>query len=134
MNDAESSHGEIPEAIGNDVTDTDIVFNCPHCEKSLVIDYRGAGMIITCTSCHQPVQVPIPDGMRISDLDNQDSEALQLQLGNIRAAMEKSERRQRELEKSLAEIHAVCERLQQQLTEASITLNGIFRLTEGLPK
>lgn len=40
------------------VTPNDIVFDCPHCGKSLAIDQRGAGLVVTCPDCSQPVQVP----------------------------------------------------------------------------
>lgn len=40
------------------ITENDIVFDCPHCGKSLAIDQRGAGLIVTCPDCQQPVQVP----------------------------------------------------------------------------
>lgn len=36
----------------------DIVFDCPHCNKSLAIDPRGAGLVIACPDCEQQVQVP----------------------------------------------------------------------------
>lgn len=36
----------------------DIVFNCPSCGKSLAIDPRGAGLIVTCPDCEHEVQVP----------------------------------------------------------------------------
>ena len=36
---------------GAEIRDTDIVFDCPHCGKSLVIDYRGAGLQINCSEC-----------------------------------------------------------------------------------
>jgi len=36
----------------------DIVFDCPHCGKSLAIDQRGAGIRITCPDCTHEVQVP----------------------------------------------------------------------------
>ena len=32
--------GDVDDA---DIRDTDNVFDCPHCGKNLVIDYRGAG-------------------------------------------------------------------------------------------
>jgi hypothetical protein len=35
-----------------------MVFECPHCGKSLAIDERGAGMMITCPDCQERVQVP----------------------------------------------------------------------------
>jgi len=40
------------------VPDTDIVFECPHCGKSHAIDQRGAGLVIPCTDCRQPITVP----------------------------------------------------------------------------
>jgi len=43
------------------VPETDILFECPHCQKSLSIDRRGAGLIIACTVCQLPVTVPIPE-------------------------------------------------------------------------
>ena len=33
---------ETQSAEGADIRDTDIVFDCPHCSKTLVIDYRTA--------------------------------------------------------------------------------------------
>ena len=58
--------GDVDEA---DIRDTDIVFDCPHCGKNLVIDYRGAGLQINCSECGDTVLVPIPDGMELRDLD-----------------------------------------------------------------
>ena len=42
------------------INDTDIVFDCPHCGHNLCIDYRGAGLQITCSECGEAVLVPIP--------------------------------------------------------------------------
>ncbi len=47
----------------------DVVFDCPHCNKNLVIDYRGAGLMISCPNCGEAVQVPIPEGLDITDID-----------------------------------------------------------------
>ena len=60
------SEGEPPET---EIRDTDIVFDCPHCGHNLAIDYRGAGLQINCVNCGESVLVPIPDGMKIDDLD-----------------------------------------------------------------
>ena len=38
--------------------ENDIVFDCPHCARSLAIDARGAGLRVTCPECRQDVQVP----------------------------------------------------------------------------
>jgi len=40
------------------ITDSDIVFDCPHCGKSLAIEERGAGMMIVCPDCQERIQVP----------------------------------------------------------------------------
>ena len=61
---------------GAEIRDTDIVFDCPHCGKNLVIDYRGAGLQISCTDCGKDVLVPIPDGMELGDLDLDSGEIL----------------------------------------------------------
>lgn len=131
------------------IRDTDIVFDCPHCGHGLVIDNRGAGLVITCAECGKPVQVPIPEGMDISDLD-QGPEGLQLQIRTLRNALLKAENRERELQKlvsgiserkatlerarmnqlrRITEMHAAVERVQKQLSESANILN---RLTELL--
>ncbi len=61
-----------------EIRDTDIVFDCPHCGHNLAIDYRGAGLQISCVNCGQNVLVPIPDGMKIDDLDIEPGEILKL--------------------------------------------------------
>jgi predicted RNA-binding Zn-ribbon protein involved in translation (DUF1610 family) len=74
------------------IRDTDIVFDCPHCGHNLCIDYRGAGLQITCSECGEPVLVPIPDGMKISDLDLDDGELLK-QLFATRRLLQRAEAR-----------------------------------------
>jgi transcription elongation factor Elf1 len=58
----------------NEIRDSDIVFDCPHCQKSLAIDCRGAGLTITCPDCTNKIQVPIPEGMEIFDIDSTDQD------------------------------------------------------------
>ena len=43
-----------------DITESDIVFDCPNCRKSLAMDRRGAGLTIDCPGCNEPVRVPTP--------------------------------------------------------------------------
>jgi len=38
----------------------DIIFECPHCGKSMAIDHRGSGMVVVCPDCRAHVQVPGP--------------------------------------------------------------------------
>ena len=50
------------------VAANDIVFDCPHCGKSLAIDARGAGLMINCPECQLDVQVPgVPLSERQAD-------------------------------------------------------------------
>ena len=79
---------------------TDIVFDCPHCNHGLVIDYRGAGLQIECVECKQAVTVPIPSGMIIDDLDLSTGEVL-AQLFQTRRMLLKSEQRIATLEESI---------------------------------
>lgn len=88
-----------------DVPSTDIVFECPHCGKSLSIDPRGAGLVIRCTQCGRPVTVPIPEGMSIEDFDATPEE-LSAQLLNTRKGLARAQRRVSELEAEVAELRA----------------------------
>src|SRR5256885_113394 len=40
------------------VTPRDILFECPSCRKSLVVDEAAQGMIVDCPKCHTSVIVP----------------------------------------------------------------------------
>lgn len=54
---------ENPAAPAADQLQTgDILFDCPHCGKSLAIAPAGRGLVIPCTDCGRHVQVPLdPD-------------------------------------------------------------------------
>ena len=69
-----------------EIKETDIVFDCPHCSKSLAIDYRGAGLTIPCTDCGKNVQVPIPEGMEITDIDSSEEEQ-EVRILNLRRSL-----------------------------------------------
>ncbi len=51
------------------LSENDILFDCPQCGKNLAIDYRGAGLMIRCPVCREEIQVPIPEGVDIADID-----------------------------------------------------------------
>ncbi len=91
---AQSNAGE------EEIHATDIVFDCPHCDHGLVIDFRGAGLQIDCIECKQPVTVPIPSGMIIDDLDLSTGEVL-TQLFQTRRMLLKTEQRVATLEESV---------------------------------
>lgn len=88
------------ETADEEIRSTDIVFDCPHCGHNLVIDYRGAGLQTHCVECGASVLVPIPDGMKIDDLDLSPGELL-TQLFQTRRMLQKSEQDAAELRESL---------------------------------
>ncbi len=90
----------VPESDNDEIRATDIVFDCPVCGHNLAIDFRGAGLQITCVECGSPVQVPIPDGMKVDDLDLSTGELLS-QLFQTRRMLQKIEQHVSELEETL---------------------------------
>ena len=108
---------------GTIIRDTDIVFDCPHCGHNLAIDYRGAGLQINCVQCGESVLVPIPDGMKIDDLDIEPGEILK-QLFKTRRDLQKQEIRAEGLEEQVrglvernSMLYAQCEALAMQVAE-----------------
>ena len=101
---------------GADIRDTDIVFDCPHCGKNLVIDYRGAGLQINCSQCGTSVLVPIPDGMELSDLDLDSGEILK-QLFATRRNYQKAELEIQSLKSRLLQIQETLGVMQDVIAE-----------------
>ena len=98
------------------INDTDIVFDCPHCSKTLVIDYRGAGLQINCSECGKDVLVPIPDGMELTDLDMDPGEILK-QLFATRRNYQKAETRVQGLKARLVSLQETLAVMQQVIAE-----------------
>lgn len=109
--EVESQGAEAPE-----IRDTDIVFDCPHCGKNLVIDYRGAGLQIDCSECGKSVLVPIPEGMQLTDLDLDPGEILK-QLFATRRNYQKAELEIQSLKTRLAQIGETLGVMQQVVAE-----------------
>ena len=99
-----------------DIRDTDIVFDCPHCGKNLVIDYRGAGLQISCSECGETVLVPIPDGMELNDLDLDPGEILK-QLFATGRNYQKAELKVQELKARLVQMQETLGVLQDVVAE-----------------
>ncbi len=113
MADDSEFETEAPEA---EIRDTDIVFDCPHCGKNLVIDYRGAGLTINCSDCGTPVLVPIPDGMDIKDLDLDPGEILK-QLFATRKNYQKVEVQLQQLKARLTQMQEALAVMQDVVAE-----------------
>jgi predicted RNA-binding Zn-ribbon protein involved in translation (DUF1610 family) len=60
---------QVKSAGATDVQATDIIFECPKCGKSLAIDPRGGGLMVTCPDCQTEVQVPALHEESLTDAD-----------------------------------------------------------------
>lgn len=119
MAEAEYEEIDVPVRENTDeaeIRDTDIVFDCPHCGKNLVIDYRGAGLQINCSECGQSVLVPIPDGMELADLDLDSGEILK-QLFATRRNYQKAELKIQALKARLVQMQETLSVLQEVVSE-----------------
>ena len=99
-----------------EIRDTDINFDCPHCGKNLVIDYRGAGLQINCSACGESVLVPIPDGMELHDLDLDPGEILK-QLFMTRRNYQKAELAIQSLKARLTQLQETLGVMQEVVAE-----------------
>ena len=123
---------------GTIIRDTDIVFDCPHCGHNLAIDYRGAGLQINCVQCGETVLVPIPDGMKIDDLDIEPGEILK-QLFKTRRDLQKQELRAEGLEEQVrglvernSMLYAQCEAFAMQVAELRTVCQQHVSLSEKM--
>jgi hypothetical protein len=127
---------ENPEQVereGLEITERDIVFECPHCHGELVVDLEGAGMSLACVHCGQTVTVPEYHGPSLHFLEAATSkltEALRnarkgsprkLDFSN-RSATELVARRA-ELERQGQEIQAQSAEIRGQVNHALIQLH-----------
>jgi transcription elongation factor Elf1 len=127
---------ENPEQIereGLEITERDIVFECPHCQGELVVDLEGAGLSLPCVHCGQVVTVPEYHGPSLHFLEAATSkltDALrnarkgsprQFDLNNRSA--EELAARQTELERQNQEIQAQAVELRGQVNHALIQLH-----------
>ena len=106
---------------GDTILPTDIVFDCPYCSKSLAIDYHGAGLVIPCTDCGKDVEVPIPEGMEVSDIDSSEEEQ-EVRILNLRKSLAAAEKRISDLENQIEELT----RRHQRLEDAHEQVGGRF--------
>ena len=118
------------EDTGTVIRDTDIVFDCPHCGHNLAIDYRGAGLQIECVNCGESVLVPIPDGMKIDDLDIEPGEILK-QLFAARRNLQRAEGRIEELELELRGVTMRRDTLRALLESFAIQLEELKELSRN---
>ena len=128
-----------------EIMPTDIVFDCPNCNHNLVVDYRAAGLQVPCSQCGTIIQVPIPDGMHLEDLDCDPGELLQ-QLLQTRRMLVKAEQAAQQMgekivemtqkvadyRKALLAVKARVETLQEAAEVANATRQDIASLIDAV--
>ena len=120
----------------------DIVFDCPHCGKSLAIDTRGAGLMISCPECQLDVQVPgVPLSERQADANSPAgpapaadvSEALkaaQAKIERLVASLEEVRERRRYLEKIRSDNMARFELISKDLVTIQNAMDRIVAILQ----
>ncbi len=132
------------------IRENDIVFDCPYCGNNLCIDYNGAGLMVPCPECEKRIQVPIPEGMDITDFDSTPEE-LRVRLIHMREALiecqTRSAEQQQELEglrercmafeqifanirDTFRSVHEDASRMKRDLTLVSGTLDRVSKMAE----
>ncbi len=112
----------------SEVKETDIIFDCPHCGKSLAIDYRGAGLTIKCSDCGSDVQVPIPDGMEIEDIDSP-VEDQELRIIHLRRSLLNAQDRVTELENTVEDLMERRDQLERDRSERVLKIGEVCEKT-----
>ena len=121
------------EREGLEITERDIVFECPHCHGELVVDLEGAGLSLACVHCGQTVTVPEYHGPSLHFLEAATSkltDALQEARKGSPRKLDFSNRsreeliaRRTELERQSEEIQAQSVELRGQVNHALIQLH-----------
>ncbi|MBO7299355.1 MAG: hypothetical protein J6V41_06065 [Kiritimatiellae bacterium] len=100
----------------DEIPESDIQFDCPHCNKHLSIDPRGAGLVIVCPDCEKHVSVPIPEGLDIEDIDATPEE-LSFRLRTSKATISKLQQQILSLQQQIEELQSFKEKAIAQAAE-----------------
>ncbi len=125
-----------PRAAGEDIGPDDIVFECPACGKSMVINQRGAGLLINCVACGVDVQVPPADAGAASDDTLPDVStvladcreriaALEAELEDVRGRRRVLERRQLRAAQGIEQLKSQLAVLRAALAQMDSILKGM---------
>jgi transcription elongation factor Elf1 len=117
----------------SEIRDSDIVFNCPYCEKSLAIDCRGAGLTIGCPDCGNKIAVPIPENMEVTDIDSSDEDKA-VRIIHMREVISSSQNRLMEIETELKDMTLRRDGLESIRTENAIRFEVIQREVESIQR
>lgn len=110
----------------NEIRDSDIVFDCPFCNKNLAIDCRGAGLTISCPDCGNKIEIPIPEGMDVSDIDSSDEDKA-VRLIHMREVISASQQRIMDLEGEVKDVTLRRDALETIRTENALRFEVIDR-------
>jgi transcription elongation factor Elf1 len=113
----------------NEIRNSDIVFDCPFCAKSLAIDCRGAGLTITCPDCANKIQIPIPEGMEIFDIDSSDQDK-EVRIIHMREVLAASQDRILELEVEVKDLLSRRDSLEKLRSENAVRFEVIAKELE----
>ena len=140
-----------PDNKPTELVNNDIVFECEYCSKSLAIDYHGAGLTIQCPDCGKDIQVPIPDGVDISDIDydldklqakeieepkelitDEESRKSAEQINNMVTELDEFRFRTRYLEKELLQFTKGVKNINHQMDAIRKALDQITNIADSL--
>jgi len=124
--------------------ETDIIFECPRCGKSLGIDERGAGLLVRCPDCGLRMQVPVPaadepalrpGNTAVSDYTNADLARIGTASGDVARVSYSDEDihdRKRHLEKIRIDYLARFERILEEMALIQASLDRMTDLLQDL--
>ena len=119
--------------VSDEIRSSDIVFNCPSCEKSLAIDRRGAGLTIACPDCGNKIEVPIPDNMDVSDIDSSDEDKA-VRIIHMREVISQSQEQIMALESELKDVAMRRDVLETIRTENAIRFDVLQHEVEVIQR
>jgi len=117
----------------NEIRDSDIVFDCPCCDKSLAIDCRGAGLTIVCPDCGNKIQVPIPENMEVSDIDSSDEDKA-VRIIHMREVIAATQTQIMDLESELRDVTLRRDALEAIRTENAIRFDVVEHEVEVIQR
>jgi len=117
----------------DEIRASDIVFDCPCCDKSLAIDCRGAGLTIVCPDCGNKIQVPIPENMEVSDIDSSDEDKA-VHIIHMREVIAATQTRIMDLESELRDVTLRRDALEAIRTENAIRFDVVEHEVEVIQR
>jgi uncharacterized Zn finger protein (UPF0148 family) len=134
-----------------EIAETDILFDCPKCGKSLVIQEQGAGLVVTCPDCDERMQVPVPERIQ-QELEGSpgqttladytaaeesapaETEVLRARVERLEVTMEEVQQRKRLLEKMRIDHAMRFERFREEMALIQAALDRMTDLLQDYTK